>query len=262
MQVSSTQIIFLIAVASVIFLIVPVFLISYIILYNGRKKKYKEEQERLQQAFEKELWKTQMEVQEQTLQGIAQNLHDNIGQLLSLTSVTLSSINLADAVKASAKISSAEGLTRRCLKEIRQLANVLYGHELLRDGLAAAIAFELDWVNRSEQFLIEYSNHGYTRDEQHREKDIIMFRLFQEILNNILRHSEASAISIILEQQDNRLTLSILDNGIGFDVQERLTAKSGMGLHNIQRRAAMINGKAVIASEPGNGTHISITVVY
>ncbi|MES1226785.1 MAG: histidine kinase, partial [Bacteroidota bacterium] len=96
MQILSKDIISLVGLATVVFLIAPVAIIVYVVLYNIRKKRHREETEQLKINFENELLKSQMEVQEQTMQTIAANLHDNIGQLLSLTVVTLSTINLTD----------------------------------------------------------------------------------------------------------------------------------------------------------------------
>jgi len=262
MQVSPKNIIFLIELASLIFLIAPVFLISYIVLYNSRKRKHAEEKERIKQALEKELLKTQMEVQEQTLQNIAYNLHDNIGQLLSLTAVTLGSINIDDRDRLPDKIAAAESLTRRSIKEVRQLSRVLQGQELLKKGLASAVEFELEWVKISGRYKIDFINSNYIPLEGQHEKEMMMFRLFQEILNNILRHANATEITIQLTQKENLLSLSIQDNGQGFDVDEMLKKQKGMGLHNIQKRASMIEGNALFNSAPGKGTVITIVIPY
>lgn len=262
MQVSSTNIIFLIEIASVIFLITPVFLIAYVASYNRRKKRHVEEKERMRQAYERELLKAQMEVQEQTLQSVAYNLHDNVGQLLSLTIATLTSVDPDDKEKLPGKIASAEALTRRSLKELRALSRVLQGQELLEKGLAYAIDSELEWLRKSERYAIEIIDRRQVSASGKHDKEIILFRLFQEILNNILRHSGATAIRVVLEQAEGELTLCIEDNGEGFDVVGAMKAKKGLGLHNIQRRAAMINGRAVFDSVSGRGTTVTIIIPY
>ena len=96
-----------------IFLIAPAFLVAYIFIYNRRKKRHIEEKEMMKLTFETELFKTQYEVQEQTMQTIGADLHDNIGQLLSLTSLTLNSIELNNKTKAQQKIDAAIDLTVR-----------------------------------------------------------------------------------------------------------------------------------------------------
>lgn len=261
MQISSKEIIFLISIITIIFLTIPLFLIAYIRLYNRRKKKHVEEKEILKSTFENELLKSQMEVQEQTLKTVAYDLHDNIGQLLGLTVVTLSSIDLENIEKAAEKISAAEELTKRSVKAIRALSRLLHGEELLSRGLNGAISFELDWVEKSGLFKINYVNNIKDLPSQP-DKETIIFRLFQEILNNILKHAKATEISIILDLSNNILTLSLEDNGIGFEIEEINKQNKGMGLHNIQKRAEMIGGNALFTSIPGSGTKIIISTPY
>lgn len=261
MQISPKEVLFLIGLTTVIFLIAPLFLIVYVNLYNRRKKKHAEEKESLKQAFNTELLKTQMEVQEQTLKTIGYDLHDNIGQLLGLTVMTLGSINIKDTEKAGEKVAAAEALAKRAVKELRALSRLLHGEELLNRGLVNAIAFELEYLERSDLFKITYI-HPDTPLPPIADKATIAFRLFQEILNNIVRHAQANEIVINLAFAGNVLTLSIQDNGAGFDVAEIMKLHKGMGLQNIHKRAAMIGGQAQILSTPGTGTTIKITIPY
>lgn len=261
MQISPKEVFFLISLTTVIFLIAPLFLIVYVNLYNRKKKKHAEEKEMLQQAFDNELLRTQMEVQEQTLKTIGYDLHDNIGQLLGLTVMTLGSVNMQDTEKAGEKVAAAEALAKRAVKELRALSRLLHGEELLSRGLADAIAFELEYLERSDLFRITYT-HPDTPLPQRADKATIAFRLFQEILNNIVRHAQANEIVINLAFVSNVLTLSIQDNGTGFDVAEIMKQHKGMGLQNIQKRAGMVGGQAQIQSSPGAGTTIKITIPY
>ena len=139
---------------------------------------------------------------------------------------------------------------------------MLQGQELLKKGLASAVEFELEWVKISGRYKIDFINSNYIPLEGQHEKEMMMFRLFQEILNNILRHANATEITIQLTQKENLLSLSIQDNGQGFDVDEMLKKQKGMGLHNIQKRASMIEGNALFNSAPGKGTVITIVIPY
>jgi signal transduction histidine kinase len=261
MQISSKEIISLIGLTSIIFLIAPLFLILYVLSYNRRKKKHQEETVMMQRNFENELLKTQVEVQEQTLKTVAYDLHDNIGQLLSLTTITLSSINLGDNENTAGKIALIEDLTMRSIKEVKALSRLLHGEEIVSRGLKAAIAFELEWLKRSDKFKITFDHHitAYDIDSA---KETILFRLFQETINNIIQHARATEININLQTTSASLKLTISDNGQGFNVDEILHRKAGMGLHNIINRSAMINGTASIISAPLKGSTITIDVPY
>src|ERR1700712_2438107 len=101
----------IILILTLIFLIAPTFIVMFVIIYNQRKKRHIEEKELMKFTFEAELVKTQLEVQEQTMQTIGADLHDNIGQLLSLTSLTLNSIEVENQDKARQKIDAVIDLT-------------------------------------------------------------------------------------------------------------------------------------------------------
>src|ERR1700741_941566 len=111
----------LVIIITLIFLLAAVFIVVYIFIYNERKKKHIEEKAQMKLTFEAELAKTQYEVQEQTMQTIGADLHDNIGQLLSLTSLTLNSVEVENPKKAKQKVDTAIDLTLRSIKEMRLL---------------------------------------------------------------------------------------------------------------------------------------------
>lgn len=262
MQISSKEIISLIGLTSIIFLIAPLFLILYVSLYNRRKKKHLDEKAWLQKTYENELLKTQMEVQEQTLKNIAYDLHDNIGQLLSLTTITLSSINVKEVDKIADKVELAEDLTNRSIKELKALSRLLHGEELIHRGLATAIEFELEFLKRSDRYKINFDKSAYKPFIDENSKETIIFRLFQEIINNIIQHAKATEMFITLDLIETNFRLTISDNGAGFNVDEMLKRKTGMGLHNIKKRTALINGNASITSQPGSGSVVAITIPY
>ncbi len=259
MQVPTNEILTLIIWVSAIFLIAPVFLIVYVSVYNARKKKHLEETERMRNAFRTELLQTQMEVQEQTLKTIGNDLHDNINQLLGLMTITLSAVDLSDKEKAAEKIAAAEALARRSIREIRALSRLMHGEELVGKGLQDAIAFELDWLEKSGRYQV-HRKGSLTGMPKHPETELFVFRIFQETLHNIIRHAQASSVTVEQAWLDNTLTLTLTDDGAGFDVEAALAKRSGMGLQNIRKRAAMIGGSAHIRSAPGKGSSVTITV--
>lgn len=196
------------------------------------------------------------------MQTIGTDLHDNIGQLLSLTSLTLNSVELGDDPKAKKKIDAAIGLTVRSIKELRQLGKLLQGDQLLAQGLAEAIRHEVEWLERSGKFQVTYIAAEDIPAGGKADKDLIIFRIVQEALNNIIKHSSASHINIKIDYHDDALHLHINDNGIGFDIAQLTPDKQGMGLHNIHKRAAIIGGQVHIRSKHGEGTGITIIIPY
>lgn len=126
----------------------------------------------------------------------------------------------------------------------------------------AAINYEINWIEKSGQYKVTYINDGEMPASNSPDKDLILFRILQEILNNIMKHSKATEININLEYQDAILLLKVADNGIGFDVDNLSANQIGMGLQNIQKRAGIIGGNVSINSSPGSGAIITVTTPY
>jgi two-component system NarL family sensor kinase len=257
MQYTQPEIFGTVGLITIFFLLLVTIIIFTALQYHTRKRVHKIEVSNFQNV----LMQAQLEVQEQTMQTIGADLHDNIGQLLSLTSLTLKSIELDNDQKNQKKVEAVIDLTVRAIKEMRQLGKLLQGDQLIALGLLEAIQYEIEWLERSGKYMVTYTHDdeipvGYT------DKNLIVFRILQEVLNNIIKHSSASRINIKLSYLAPLLHLYVNDNGIGFDMEAIPAAKKGMGLHNINKRAGIIGGEVTIKSKPGEGTGITIIIPY
>jgi len=252
-----------ILLSALVFFLIAAGLVFLVFTYNKRRKIHAIEKESLKKEHETILLKTQIEVQEQTMQTIASNLHDNIGQLLSLTNLTLASINLEDKDKASKKIDTSTDLVNKSIKELRELAKLLQGEKLLEKGIAHAIAQEVNWLKKAEIYQITFIDELGEDTEASTEKDLIILRLFQEIINNIIKHAQASQIAISLNYKQGNLVIIINENGIGFNYQEiAKNITGGLGLHTIEKRVKLIGGTFKVDSEIGKGTEITLNIPY
>ncbi|WP_198170300.1 sensor histidine kinase [Mucilaginibacter arboris] len=195
------------------------------------------------------------------MQTIGADLHDNIGQLLSLTSLTLNSIEMEDPDKAQQKINSALDLNSRCIKELRLLGKLLQGEQLISSGLPEAVNYEIEWLQKAGQYQVDYQiETNFTASNP--DKDLLIFRILQEILNNTIKHAFATQIKIKLGCRDNNLHLTVEDNGVGFLMDEAPGKHGGMGLHNIRKRTELMGGEVHIQSQPGTGTVIKLSIPY
>jgi len=262
MQSETTQIAILIAVATLIFLLMPIFLIMYIRSYNRHKKNHILEKDNMRRKFESEMLQTRIEVQDKTMQTIATELHDNIGQLLSLTTLTLNSVNLDNSEKAAQKIENSLSLVNKSIKELRELAKLLHGEQIVESGIGNAIQQEINWLEKTGTFELSVSNQLFDLKETSPDKDLIILRLLQEIINNIIKHAQATIINFHFYYKDHILHFNVKENGVGFDYEQTKAKKSGMGLNSISKRIEMINGKLVLNSTPHNGTNILIEIPY
>ncbi|WP_443945714.1 sensor histidine kinase [Pedobacter sp. AW1-32] len=226
------------------------------------KKQHIAEKQHMQERFDAEILKTLVEVQDQTMQTIATELHDNVGQLLSLTTLTLNSINLENTDKASKKIENSLSLVNKSIKELRELAKLLHGEQLIENGLGHAIDQEINWLSKAGAYEITINNHLTEILANSPNKDLIILRLLQEIINNIIKHAQATSIQFDAYLNNDVLHLQVKDNGVGFNVEEAGARKSGMGLNSIHKRVEMINGKIQLNSSPDSGTTTLIEIPY
>ncbi|MES2374871.1 MAG: sensor histidine kinase [Bacteroidota bacterium] len=209
-----------------------------------------------------ELLTMEMEVQEQTRKNLAGDLHDNIGQLLSLTNVTIGSININEPDKAKHKLQEVQLLVERSVRELRQLSKIIHGEMVLQGGLVAAITQEIGWLERNGFYQVEFINDTDKLDVSYPEKDLFLYRLLQEALNNAIKHAAADRLHILLHYQDDQLQLQVTDNGSGFDPGEKAGKPEGLGLANMRKRVDLLGGTIEILSTKEAGTSITILIPY
>lgn len=251
----------LIITSTLIFLIGPVFIFLYVSTYFRKRKKHIEEKLEMKRSFDSELLRAQMEIREQTMETIGADLHDNVGQLLSLSAVTLNAIEPDGVSKAGLeKIEAAVSLTMNAIEEMRLLGKLLQGEQLISFGLQKAIGYEMDYIRKLGIYDLVLNIDPTLRSLSDANKELILFRIIQEGLNNIIKHAQANRIELSLGSAENYLMLVISDNGKGFLIDP--ASERGMGLSNITKRAEIIGGRAEINSMPGNGTTIELKVPY
>ena len=252
---------FAIGIASSIFLILAFSLILFSLLYQRKKKKHLQEKQTMQAAFAQEILQSQLEVQNQTLQYVGQELHDNLGQLLSVVRFGLNSLEenpLATSVHP--QISETNDVVAQAISDLRALSKSLDGDFVQDFGLSESLAHELQRIKRTRRFETDLTLQGepYSLGYQ---KEIVLFRIVQEVLNNAMKHAEAKHLGVILQYKPAQFTLSISDDGKGFDY-ERITqqelSKAGAGLRNIRRRSELIGGTCTYQTAPNQGTKVLI----
>jgi signal transduction histidine kinase len=233
------------------------FIIYFIVLYKNKQLSHKREQDKLQAVFQQELLKTQVEMQEQTLNHISREIHDNITQVLSFVKLNLAFPAKATREQVELKISESRNLVAQVINDLRDLSKSLSYEHIIQLGLVQTMEIEAGRINKSGIIKIELSVGGDARNLGE-ERELVVFRIFQEALNNALKHSGAKLLKISLDYFDHLFNLTIQDNGVGF--QADTLSNSGSGLRNMVNRAALIGADAVIDSAPGKGCCIKITI--
>jgi signal transduction histidine kinase len=247
-----------IVVASVFFILIGSFLLLIVFVFLRRQRKNKEEKEEMRNRFEQTLLKTQLEIQEQAFSYISQEIHDNIGQILSLVRLNL---NTFENVVTEEKINQTDELLGKAIKDLRDLSHNLQNNRIHSIGIIESIRQLLLSLEKTGRFTTSFR----TSDNFHildANTDIILYRMIQEIINNIIKHAVANSIDIVInnENESGLTSVRISDNGIGFDTTLLQQVRPGIGLQNIINRAKMINASVDVKSSPGNGTTITLFI--
>jgi len=226
---------------------------------HRRRILHQQEMYEITMQYEKALLQSQLEIQEQTFRNISQEIHDNIGQVLSLAKLNLNT--MAGSGQYAEKLNVTEDLLSKALSDLRDISKSLNSEKISEAGLSHAIQTELHMIERianircffsGESFLPYFSN----------EVNTIIFRIVQEALNNIIKHAKASEINLTLTSDEQQTSIHISDNGKGFKPDELNVLNTGIGLVNIRKRCDLINGTCTINSSPGKGTNIDISVKH
>ncbi len=228
-----------------------------IVRYQNKKQEYFIEIVALKTAYDQEILKSQIEVQNQTLQHIGQELHDNIGQLLSVAKINLNILEESDNEELEF-IKQTNEIITQSISDLRALTKSLDGDFVKDFGLEESISHELQRIRKTRRFQTEISVLGEKRKLGY-EREIVLFRIVQEVLNNALKHSKAKNLTIVLHYFPQSFTLNINDNGKGFDLEninQKGILQAGAGLRNMQRRMELIGGECSISSEIGKGTEV------
>lgn len=203
-----------------------------------------------QQQFEQEIAETQVEIREQTLRNISWELHDNIGQLL-----TLAKIQLQNVKENPENIAEVNQNLTKILNEVRALSKIINPDFISNIQLEEALSLEIQRFNRLNYIKAELIVEGnrFTMDSK---TDIIIFRILQEFFSNTIKHSKASLLSVYLKYDNDKLFIFAKDNGKGYTNQE--SNLDGIGLSNMKKRAHLIKARITIESKIDEGTQISI----
>lgn len=254
MDDNSTTILILITTLTVVLLVVIIVIIFSI--FQNRKVKFLYEQKEAEQRFEEEIIKSQLETQEQTLQNISWELHDNIGQLLSVARMQLNIIQADLTVDKKKLVNETGEIISTSLQEIRSLSKLLNPEVIKNIGLEEAIQLEIDRFNRLNFIKASLIINGDSIAINQKD-EIILFRILQEFLSNSVKHSKTSKLEITLTYLATTLTIHIQDFGLGFDEN---TVKKGAGLLNMKNRAKLINTIFDLKSAKDKG--VSLTLTY
>jgi len=261
---SDNEIFIMIISVTCVLLILVGFIVSFLFIYKNRQMRHQTETVNLKERYNQEILKTQLEIKEQTLKYISEEIHDNVGQVLSLAVLNLSAIELHNTEIAAIKIEDITKMVEKAVADLRNLSKTLDAENIANVGLANIIRFEMDLLEKTGVYKTSFILSG---DEKrlNGQREIILYRIIQESLNNIIKHAKATSIKINLSFFESYISVEITDNGKGFNMEappEKNIYKNGAGINNIKKRAHLIGASLSINSVPSEGTTVSVTIPY
>lgn len=210
------------------------------------------------EEHQKELLSTQIEIQRQTMQHIGREIHDNVGQKLTLASLYTQQLAFENkAPQVNESIENISKIINESLTELRELSRSLTDNTIATLSMDQLVQQEVKKIKELNVCAVSFESNSKNSNLAYDQK-AILFRIVQEFLQNSLKHSHCKSIAIQLNYTQDRVELHMKDDGKGFEVSN-VTAL-GIGLNNMQKRAQMMGGTYNLLSNPNQGTQLTVTL--
>lgn len=252
-----TELLITIILFNLFFVLFVVAILVYIKKYKLRKREYLNEIKITNEIHQKELLTTQLEIQQATMQQIGRELHDNIGQKLTLVSLYTQQLVYENKVpQENERIEQIYQIINSSLQDLRSLSKNLTNDNIIENEIVTLIQEEVNHINALKRCEVTFE-HNFEHIDLEFVKKNVLLRITQEFLQNSLKHARCNNISIRLRSSSEIfLALRIQDDGVGFDYNQ-LTA-DGIGLKNMKKRTEIIGGHFNLQSRPNFGTTLTI----
>lgn len=236
-------------------------IIVFFLKYHRRKFINEKEKALLNEQHAQELLHSKLEIQQQTMQDIGREIHDNVGQLLTVASLYAHQLAYENKdTTESEKVSEIGKIVDRSLDELRTLSKNLTNEKAEMEELADLLREECARLN-----TLGLCNVTFICNETDFTLSVgiknLMLRIVQEFIQNSLKHAHCKNIELSFSYAPDGLNITMHDDGKGFDLNDttKLEGK-GIGLKNMQKRAELIGASFIITSMPGKGTSLSMFI--
>lgn len=243
---------------TVVIVVFSVVMTVFLVIHKQRQNRSKLERQQLEFAYNSALLKTKIEMQEQALEFVSQEIHDNVGQVLSFSCLQLS--NLKSSItdqEAKNMLSDNLDIIRQSVKELRLLSHSLNTALIEKRDLEEAIEAELSRIRAFSPIRCELEVAG-NASELSAETRLLIFRIIQEALHNVVKHAAATSVTITMHYEAKSMKLRISDDGKGIDLSKLNGASVGMA--NMHQRATLLHGKLDISSDGRKGTAVTLNI--
>jgi signal transduction histidine kinase len=259
MQTWKSSLVISVILATIFISFLAIIIILLIYLYQKKKLNHQQKIATLNLTYEKGLLATQLESQEATFKDISIELHDNIIPNLSVAKLCLTSLDSIDERSVESKINTSIRKISGSIYQLHSLSRSLKAETITLYDLDRALTEEINILKDCGLFTIELNTFGKPV-ARNVKKELAIFRIVLEFLTNIIKHSEAKNVSLILRYYPDRLDVFIEDDGKGFQYPLLQRNSRSLGLNNIKNRIGVLDGEISISTSIGKGTSIFLSI--
>ncbi len=241
-------------------------IVAFVFIYQKKLIERDLKIQKMQAEYQKDLLKATIEAQEKERKRISQDLHDDIGAMLSTIKLSLVGLkrgaNLDE--KQSGRLQNTKELIDETVGNVRRLSRDLLPATLDEFGLIYALDQLFDKIKSNTILQVKFE-HPKKLQRMEKIVELALYRIVQELCNNIIKHAHASAVHVLVDQTDDNFKIVVIDNGDGFpNLSPGVPKKKslGLGLKNIESRLSMINATISYDLAPEKGTKVCINMGY
>lgn len=187
---------------------------------------------------------------------IADDLHDELGPLLSAIKLQINHLEPTDETETAVLEKSSDQIDS-IIQRFREISYDLLPNTLVRKGLIKATEEFISKLKPIHPLNISFTHCDFSLKP---EREINLYRILQEIIHNTVKHAKATSLNISIQKSNKMLLLKTTDDGVGFNYSEKKQVAAGLGLLSVQSRAELLGGELLVTSEPGSGTIFEIEI--
>lgn len=238
-----------------LFVLFIVAILSYVWRYKRKKREHTNAIQNQQDLHHKELLSIQLEMQQKTMQEIGREIHDNIGQKLTLASLYIQNLLYENKkLENTESIENIGSIINDSLADLRQLSKTLTDDSIATKSIVTLLQIECQKINKLKKCWFTYDSAIQDIEVKYHTKSMLL-RIAQEFIHNSLKHAQCESITVNINLKSEFIVLELADDGCGFDVNQNHSL--GIGLHNIKKRTESIGGQFQLQST-SSGTQLII----
>jgi two-component system NarL family sensor kinase len=235
-----------ILIATLAMLMMAFFVILFVVFYQKRQLHQEKKLHEIEKGYQRLLLDTALNSEENERRRVAQDLHDDIGTMLSLTKLSLNQLSklVSEAgIKEDQIMRKSQTLVEETILHVRRITRDLVPTTLERFGLAAAIEEFMNKLDHDKTLKLSFNSNIEESPRQSQKIELTVYRIMQELVNNSIKHAQCSKIEINLQVNSKTISLQVSDNGKGFDAESlKEKNKAGIGMLGIESRLAIVDG--------------------